>query len=118
MDATLDLLRPALGILLPVSDKDGKLIANITDNQWKFQPAVGFDRNYTDRLIEVQDASGKVAMQAVDLGGGFYVAGTFRCHDGRTVYIAPHPDGRGGVIDFPFSGEPRFPFKTTMQVSK
>ena len=98
---------------LPIRDKEGKLIADIQNNEWTVQPATAFDRNYTDHLLEVKDAYGAVVMQVVDLGEYFYVAGRFRCHDGRNFFAFPNPDGSGGgVFKLPSNeDEPNFSLK-------
>jgi hypothetical protein len=95
---------------LPVRDKDGKLIAEIQNNEWSVQPSEKFDRNYTDHLLEVKDAYGQVVLQAVDLGDALYFIGTLRCHDGKKVSFVHGPDG-GGKIDFSNTEEPQFPLK-------
>jgi hypothetical protein len=77
-----------------IKNEKGDLIAELKDNEWVHQqrPAI-FDRNYTDHVLEVKDARGKVALQVVDFGKTIHVSAIFRCHDGWNVLLGPRPAG-------------------------
>lgn len=81
-----------------IRNQRGDLLAELKDNEWTLQqgPAI-FDRNYTDSLLEVRDASGNIALQAVDLGNTIHVAGIFHCRSGWTTVMGP--EGAGAVFD-------------------
>jgi hypothetical protein len=72
----------------------GDLVAEVRNNEWSHQPRPAiFDRNYTDSILEIRDATtGRVSLQLKDLGETVYIAGTFLCsHSGWTYTITPGP---------------------------
>ena len=61
-----------------IRSPDGKLVAQIIDNEWKINPRNIFDRNYSDDALEVKDHRGDIVLQIrvlpdrVQLQGNFY----------------------------------------------
>jgi len=48
-----------------IRDKEGQIIAEITNNQWKLKPDKLWDRNYNDNALEVRNADGDIVLQIV-----------------------------------------------------
>jgi hypothetical protein len=61
-----------------VTDESGKLIAEISRNEWKVAPPPGtFDRNYSDDALEVRDPKGRVVLQVKMLGDRIQIQGAW-----------------------------------------
>ena len=64
-DAGLHLRRGPYGIILstPVRDRNGNLVADITDNHWRVFPPFVSDKNFTNHALEIKDSGGHVILQ-------------------------------------------------------
>ena len=84
--------------------EDGELIAELKDNEWQLNKNAVFDRNYSNRALEVRGRSGKVELQVVHLGDTIHLAGIFRCRNGWSAVVGPA--GRHGAwMEFKPPGE-------------
>ena len=81
-----------------IRNEKGELIAEIRDNEWKFNSDLLFDRNYTNFAIEVRERTGNVVLQVADLGDVIHFEGILRCRNGRTFTVGR--DERGAVFGF------------------
>jgi hypothetical protein len=78
-----------------IREPDGRILAELKDNEWKLNPATVYDRNYTDSVLEVRNQMGDVVLQVAGLQQTIYVTGIFRCKNGWSTLIAPTPEGTG-----------------------
>ena len=46
-----------------IRDKGGRVVAEITKNEWKVNPQNSWDRNYSSEALEVKDPSGDIVLQ-------------------------------------------------------
>jgi hypothetical protein len=61
-----------------INDETGKLIAEISRNEWKVAPPPGtFDRNYSSDALEVRDPKGQVVLQVRVLGDRIQIQGAW-----------------------------------------
>lgn len=81
-----------------IRDSNGKIVAELVDNEWQLNENNIFDRNYTDTALEVRDQAGNVTLQVVHFGDTIHLAGIFRCKNKWTNVFCPLPEG-GAVID-------------------
>jgi hypothetical protein len=96
---SIRLLNGKLPVSTHVRDGGGNLIAEMKDNEWKHQeqPAI-FDRNYTQDVLEIRDSTGKVVLQAANLGNTVDLAAIFHCKNGWTYMVGPIA-GKGSAIE-------------------
>lgn len=95
----------ALLVTATIFDAEGKLVAELHDNEWALNKNALYDRNYTPNVVECRDNRGRVALQVVHLGDTVHVAGTFRCRSGWTVVLGPVGE-QGAVFDLRPPGTP------------
>lgn len=84
-----------------IRNKDGSIIAELTNNEWKINPSNSFDRNYTKDVLEVKDAHGDIILQVRLVGDKVQFQGKFYSKDGRGVAFGKSvgPAGTGGAIE-------------------
>ncbi len=87
------------------SRRNGGVIAEMKDNEWKHQQPAIFDRNYTRDALEIRDKTGKVALQVANLGNTVHVAAVFHCKNDWTYMVGPIA-GEGAAIELRRPGEP------------
>lgn len=83
-----------------IRDESGHLIASIIENEWKTSPAFSFDRNYSDRALEVIDFKGKVVLQIQLNGDVAEIQGIFCSLKGSGVAVYAKENGAGIVVGF------------------
>jgi hypothetical protein len=71
-----------------IRNEDGDLIAQVRDNEWQLNKDLIFDRNFSDKALEVKEKNGNVVLQVAHLGQILYIAGVFRSKSGYTTTIA------------------------------
>jgi hypothetical protein len=86
-----------------IRNEKGELIAEIRDNEWKLNPDLLFDRNYTNFAVEVRERTGNVVLQVADLGDVIHFEGILRCRNGRMLTIARYDDGTKQGAAFTFT---------------
>jgi hypothetical protein len=87
-----------------IRNSAGELIAELTDNEWRLNRDLLFDRNYTSQALEVRDRAGRITLQVVDFGDTIHLAGIFRCRNGWSTVLAPAGE-QGAVMDMKGPGE-------------
>lgn len=70
-------------ISTPIRDRDGHLVAEITENHWQVYPPYCSGKNFTRDAFEVKDASGRVVFQARLRGTHAEVQGIWRNESGE-----------------------------------
>jgi hypothetical protein len=95
----------ALFVTTTIYDADGKLVAELHDNEWALNKNALYERNYTPNVVECKDNRGRVVLQVVHLGDTVHLAGTFRCRSGWTVVLGPI-GMEGAVFDLRPPGVP------------
>jgi hypothetical protein len=86
-----------LKVSTSITDENGRLIAELIQNEWKVAPPPGtWDRNYTEDSLEVKDASGRVVLQVRALPDRIQLQGMW------WVDI-----GFNGVVRFIIRGNPK-----------
>jgi hypothetical protein len=118
-----EILLESVGGKLMVSsqlfDEDGKLSAELIQNDWKVAPPPKtWDRNYTDNSLEVKNAKGNVILQIRMLPDRIQLQGEWRSENGDGVQLAKVRDPRtgvwgGGIVLFKKSKEAEF--RTTIK---
>lgn len=82
-----------------IRDCDGKIIAELTKNEWSLGGSAIFDRNYTDDALEVRDQYGEVVFQVRLFPDRVQVQGKFVGVDGfGTAILGPAKKGEGSRI--------------------
>jgi hypothetical protein len=84
---------------------DGKLIAEIIQNEWKVSPTEAWDRNYSDDVLEVKDSRGLVILQVRALPDRIQVQGAWWTDMGppngvRRLWIWHDPNKSGAQLVF------------------
>ncbi|GLH75071.1 hypothetical protein GETHLI_35740 [Geothrix limicola] len=83
-----------------VRAKNGDIIAEIIDNEWKTSPILAYDRNYSNNAFEVKDSKGDIVFQVkikdkrAQILGKFYSKTGF----GWLFYQLPASEGGGGSL--------------------
>ncbi len=89
-EPVVSLKRDGKGRLLlstKIRNEMGELIAEIRENEWKLNPDLLFDRNYTNFAVEVRERSGNVVLQVADVGDVIHFEAIIRCKNGMPVTI-------------------------------
>ncbi len=77
-------------------DKEGKIVAELKDNEWKVQKApVIFDRNFDKNAVEVVDAYGSVILQVLAFKDKVQFQGKFYSKDGECFAFISDGPGKG-----------------------
>lgn len=53
----------ALKVSVPIKDRNGKLVAEIINNEWKVSKISAWDRNFNQDSLEVKDSKGEIVFQ-------------------------------------------------------
>jgi hypothetical protein len=72
-----------LAITTTIRDADGKVIAEIIQNEWSLRPSLLWDRNYNANAIEVRNEYGDIVLQARVLPDRIQLQGIWRTKTGR-----------------------------------
>jgi hypothetical protein len=115
-DFKVESINGKIKISTRVVGPDGKLIAEIIQNEWKVSPTESWDRNYSEDTLEVKDSRGLVILQVralpdlIQVQGGWWtdmgppngVRRLWIWHDpnksGAQLVIAPREDPNPIVI--------------------
>lgn len=62
-DLTILVENGQLMVSTVIRDKGGRVVAEITKNEWKVNPQNSWDRNYSSEALEVKDPSGDIVLQ-------------------------------------------------------
>ena len=60
---TIEIAGEQLIVSATIRNKDGQIVAEIIQNEWKVNPQNSWDRNYTKNALEVRDPSGDIVLQ-------------------------------------------------------
>lgn len=72
-----------------IRNAKGEIVARLDDNEWQLNRKNYYDRNFSQKAIEVIDHSGDVVLQVVDLGDVIHLAGVFHRKDGSPFALIP-----------------------------
>jgi hypothetical protein len=100
---TIELENGQLRVSTLIRDKAGKVVGELSKNEWKVNTTAAYDRNYSKDALEVRDASGDVVIQVRFVGDRVQFQGKFFDKNGRCVTIGKvrGADGKmGGAMDF------------------
>lgn len=82
-----------------ITDKEGKMVAQIVDNEWRLNPDNFYDRNFSNTAFEVIDKTKMPIFQIViksnneiDMGGIFYYPGGKVVITSKSFMVNPHDD--------------------------
>ncbi len=71
----------------PVRDRNGNLIAEITNNHWHIYPLYCADKNYTKDALEIKDSAGHVVLQVRILPGKIKLQGEWWDTQGNGIRL-------------------------------
>jgi hypothetical protein len=78
-----------LFVSMTFRDGDGKVVAEIINNEWKIKPSADFwDRNFNDTALEIVGANGDVIVQVVATGFGVSFQGLLRDTEGNGLLVS------------------------------
>ena len=80
-----------------IRDKDGRMVAEITRNEWKVNPNSSWDRNYSRSAMEVRDPTGDVVLQVRLVEDRVQLQAKVHSSDGSTILFVKKPGGVGFV---------------------
>jgi hypothetical protein len=102
-DTALTITKDEKGIKVStrIKDKDGKIIAELIDNEWKLNPNNLWDRNYSQNALEVKDAEGDIVLQVRLLDDRVQLQAKFYNSSGRGIAIGKDESGHGAIVFSP-----------------
>ena len=69
------------------------MVSEIIDNEWKVNPQLAWDRNYTTNALEVKNAEGEIVLQVSLRGDRATIQAVFFDDNGEGVALSAVPSG-------------------------
>ena len=83
-----------LQVSTSIRNAAGKLITEVTRNDWSVRPSLAWDKNSNDQALEVIDESGNVVLQVAFMSDRLYVQGIWYNQLGNRLQLSA---GRGPI---------------------
>lgn len=86
-----------------IRGSDGNIMAELVENEWKVNPGNIFDRNYTQKALEIKNPKGQVILQVEALADRIKFQGILYGSDGSALALTANPAGGARIL--PFRGD-------------
>ena len=102
-----------ISVSATIKDKQGSIVAEVIDNEWKINPKNSWDRNYSSNALEVKNASGEVVLQIKLVEDRIQFQGKLYDSNGRGIAFGKMlgQDGWGGGIEMTGQNHPNLEMK-------
>jgi pyrimidine deaminase RibD-like protein len=87
-----------LAVSTTIRNEHGKIIAELTRNEWKIRPSLLWDKNFSDSALEVRDEEGHIVLQVQVLLEKVRIQGIWRGAKGEFFQLVKSPTGKGGLM--------------------
>jgi len=110
---TVELENSEVKVSTIIRDRTGRIVAELTRNEWKVNPLNTWDRNYSKNALEVKDPTGDIVLQVILVDDRVRFQAKLYDSTGRGIGIGKvrGPEGWGGGIELTGPSHPNLQLK-------